>query len=71
MFFCTATVHGDTLYLKTALRNQVLSYNRDGMLNPNKDGLFAGSFYWGMSQIDPSSYFKKNLSNINITLYDY
>ena len=38
-------------------------------LNPNRAGLFEGSFSsWG-DQFDPPSYFKKNLSNINITLY--
>ena len=36
--------------------------------NPNKAGLFEGSFSWGWGQFDPPSYFKKNLSNINITL---
>ena len=41
-------------------------------LNPNKAGHFEGSFFWGEGQIDPTppSYFKKNLSNINITLYN-
>ena len=53
MFFCTAAVHGDTLCLKTALRNQVLSYNRDEMINPNKDGLFEGSFFWGWVKLTP------------------
>ena len=38
-------------------------------LNPNKAGLFEGSFFWGVNLI-PLSYFKKNLSNINITLYN-
>ena len=41
-------------------------------LNPNRAGLFEGSFSWGEGggvQFDPPSYFKKNLSNINITLY--
>ena len=41
--------------------------------NPNKAGLFEGSsFSWGEGgcQFNPPSYFKKNLSNINITLYD-
>ena len=39
------------------------------LLNPNKAGLFEGSFFWG-GQFDPPSYFQKNLSNINITLYN-
>ena len=47
---------------------------------PNKDGLFEGGFAFsgggggeGVSQFDPHppSYFKMNLSNINITLYNY
>ena len=38
--------------------------------NPNKAGLFEGSFFWGESQFEHPSYFKKNLSNINITLYN-
>ena len=33
-------------------------------LNPNKAGLFEGGFFWR------SQYFKKNESNINITLYN-
>ena len=33
--------------------------------NPNKAGSFEGSFFWGVS-IDPTSYFKKDLSNINL-----
>ena len=33
-------------------------------LIPNKPGLYEGSFFWGYH----ISYFKKNLSNINITL---
>ena len=37
-------------------------------LNPNKAGLFEGSFSLEGGQFDPPSYFKKNLSNINITL---
>ena len=40
--------------------------------NPNKAWLFEGSFLWGEGQFGtpPPSYFKKNLSNINITLYN-
>ena len=38
--------------------------------NPNKAGLFEGSFWWGESKLTPQSYFKKNLSNINITLHN-
>ena len=41
-------------------------------LNPNKAALFEGSFFWGEVNLtlplSPPSYFKKNLSNINITL---
>ena len=42
-------------------------------LNPNKAELFEGSFFWGWGALTPppSSYFKKNLSSINITLYNY
>ena len=42
--------------------------------NPNKAGLFEGSFFYGrgegesISPPSPSSYFEKNLSNINIIL---
>ena len=36
------------------------------LINPNKAGLFEGSFFWG-GQFELPSYFKKNLSNINIT----
>ena len=41
-------------------------------INPNKDGLFQGSFSWGRGRVNltPPSYYKKNLSNINITLYN-
>ena len=42
---------------------------------PNKTGLFEGSFFYegvGGGHFDTShSYFKKNLSNANITLYNY
>ena len=37
----------------------------DALINPNKAGLFEGSFSWGWEgeggQFDPPSYFKKNL----------
>ena len=39
------------------------------LFNPNKAGLFEGSFSWeqeGGGQYDHLSYFKKNLSNINV-----
>ena len=42
-------------------------------INPNKAGLFEGSFSCGGGkggQFDPPSYFKKNLSNLNETLYN-
>ena len=42
-------------------------------LNPNKTGLFDGSIFlrWGGGgQFYTPSYFKKNLTNINITLYN-
>ena len=41
--------------------------------NPNKAGLFECSFFWnGGWQFahPPPSYFKKNLFDINITLYN-
>ena len=38
-------------------------------LNPNKAGFFESSFFWaGVNLSPPPSYFKRNLSNINITL---
>ena len=36
------------------------------LINPNKAGLFESSFFWGETQFDLPSYFKKNLPNINI-----
>ena len=54
------------------------SRNISMFFNLNKAWLFEGSFSGlgvgglGVSQFElPSSYFKKNLSNINITLYNY
>ena len=44
------------------------------ILNPNKAGFFEGSFTWGKGgQFDPlsPSYFKKDLYNTNITLYNF
>ena len=41
----------------------------DAHFNPNKAGLFESSFFWG-GQFDAPSYFKKNLSNMSITLYN-
>ena len=38
--------------------------------NPNKAGLFEGSFFWEVSLTSPSC-LKKNLSNINITFYNF
>ena len=41
------------------------------VFSPNKAGLFKRSFSGGRGgSIDPPSYFKKNLTNINITLYN-
>ena len=44
-------------------------------LNPKKAGLFEDRFFWGggrgRCQSDPPSYFKKNLLNINIALYNF
>ena len=43
-------------------------------INPNKTEIFEGSFSWevggGVGQFDSPLYFKKTLSNINITLYN-
>ena len=36
--------------------------------NPNKTRLLEGSFFSGRGQLDAPSYFKKNKSNISITL---
>ena len=50
----------------------LLLYNlHDCVFNPNKSGLFEGSFFLGGGcQFDTPSYFKRNLSNINISLYN-
>ena len=37
--------------------------------NPKKAGFFEGSFFWEFN-LTPLSYFKKNLFNINIILYN-
>ena len=52
------------------VKNNSSDVNSYEYVNPNKAGLFEGSFFWGGCQFDSSSYFKKNLSNINITLYN-
>ena len=46
------------------------SYNHELFFNHNKAGLFEGSFSWGRGGVNLTapSYFKKNLSNIDITL---
>ena len=42
------------------------------IFEPNKTVIFEYSFPEGGSgQFDPPSYLKKNLSNINTTLYNY
>ena len=47
----------------SAFTNQVEISN---IFNPNKAGLFEGSFSWGKGQFDPPpSHFEKNLSNID------
>ena len=50
--------------------------SNSNLLNPNKVGLFEGSFFFveggggrGVS-LTPLSYFKKNVSNNNITVYN-
>ena len=48
------------------------SINSQIKFNPKTAGLFEGSFFWAEVNLTPTfpSYFKKNLSNINITLYN-
>ena len=55
--------------LFNAAKYQGLSFYCFWVINPNKAGLFEGSFSWG-AQFDALSYFKKNLSNFNKTLYN-
>ena len=51
--------------------NEPWQPNWHNNVNPNKAGLFECSFSWGGGKFDLSpSYFKKNLSNININLYN-
>ena len=55
------------------LRKASKWYFRFYWFNPNMAGLFEGGFFWGGSiwpPFPPPSYFKKNLTNINITLYN-
>ena len=51
----------EIIYYETIYVSEVID------ISPNKAGLFEGSFSWGWGQY---SYFKKNLFNINITLYN-
>ena len=47
--------------------------SNSNLLNPNKAGLFGGSFSLGGGggvSLTPLSYFKKKLSNINIAVYN-
>ena len=39
-------------------------------VNPNKAVLFEGIFFWGGVILTSSSYYKKNLANVIITLYN-
>ena len=55
--------------LFNAAKYQGLSFYCFWVINPNKAGLFEGSFSWG-AQFDALSYFRKNLSNFNKTLYN-
>ena len=52
---------------------QTVCFTRNNSsLNPNKAGLFEGSFLRVGGQFNPPpSYFKKNLSDINITQYNF
>ena len=38
------------------------------LFNPNKAGLFEGSFFWEGINLTPPSYFMKNISDINMTI---
>ena len=63
------------LFIRDRTLNISLIFITQSYFNPNKDELFEGSFFWGWGQFDPPlsippSYFKKNLSNINMTLYN-
>ena len=67
----TFAITGTKLYvlvvtLSTQDNAKLLKQSKSGF-NPNKAGLFEGSFSLGEGR---GSYFKKNLSNINITLYN-
>ena len=55
-------------YKKRKLQNSLeirIDLNTELSFNPNKAGLFEGSFLWGFNLIA-----KKNLANIYITLYN-
>ena len=56
------------------LLKSLLAFTCKWSFNANKAGLFEGSFSWGWGrgggQLDLPSYFKKTLSNVNITLYN-
>ena len=55
--------------LAVSKRVSVNNVKADLFLKPNKARLFEGSFFWGEVNLTPLLYFKKNLSNNNITLY--
>ena len=56
----------------TVSKNLSLQDNQSPEFNPNKAGIFEGSFSFGGGGVNltPSSYLKMNLSNIKITLYN-
>ena len=61
--------------LENRLKDNFISKNVVNLskwnFNSNKTGLLEGSFFWGWGvKLTPHSYFKKNSSNINITLYN-
>ena len=52
---------------------KVLNLRSFPRVHPNKAGLFEGSLFWvgiNLTPFFPALYFKKYLSNINITLYN-
>ena len=63
----------DRLLLDTAVSKSFTIKIGKEKVNPNKAGLFEGSFFWEVGQfaLPPLFIFKKNISNINITLYNY
>ena len=67
------------IYNKFAINFHEMEHSKtQSLVNPNKAGDCEDSFFWGCGgggsggvNLTTPSYFKKNLSNINITLYYY